>query len=262
MFWDFCTSIARLTKQPKLVLDISSKSVPFVPSRGDASKRDEKSFQSDLSIWKVFWHSPRLGTKGTDLLEMSGTRFGCLVGRAILKVPECMSEWTIHIGHMIFESVSKPSSKPPFTETMIWRSTALAHLQISSWRLPWTEPRYTCVSVCICLCWSSLGKAQSDWFVILQTRCTEAENKARQIQAKVAADLSVLSQELVEANSKIEVLQQVNISNWLYCIFQCVQCMHHVVHTFDLFNTYSHTHTQGPRKSRCGVSSSFDESAK
>jgi len=28
-----------LTKQPKLVLDIFSKSVPFVPSRGDASKR-------------------------------------------------------------------------------------------------------------------------------------------------------------------------------------------------------------------------------
>jgi len=28
--------------------------------------------------------SPRLGTKGTDLLEMSGTSFGCLVNRAIL----------------------------------------------------------------------------------------------------------------------------------------------------------------------------------
>jgi len=49
---------------------------------------DEKSFQFDLSIWKVFWHrllaSPRLGTKGTDLLEMYGTSFGCLVNRAIL----------------------------------------------------------------------------------------------------------------------------------------------------------------------------------
>ena len=28
--------------------------------------------------------SPRLCTKGTDLLEMSGTSFGCLVNRAVL----------------------------------------------------------------------------------------------------------------------------------------------------------------------------------
>jgi len=46
MFWDICTSIARLTKQPKLVPDISSKSAPFVPSRGDASKR-----RKIFSIW-------------------------------------------------------------------------------------------------------------------------------------------------------------------------------------------------------------------
>jgi len=49
MLWDICTSIARLTKQPKLVPVISSKSVPFVTSRGDASN-EEKSFQFDLSI--------------------------------------------------------------------------------------------------------------------------------------------------------------------------------------------------------------------
>jgi len=49
---------------------------------------DEKKIQSDLSIWKVIWQcllaSPRLGTKGTGLLEMSGTSFGCLVNRAFL----------------------------------------------------------------------------------------------------------------------------------------------------------------------------------
>ena len=54
MIWDICTSIARLTKQPKLVSDISSKSVPFVPSRGDASKRCQNTFQIERSIWKVF----------------------------------------------------------------------------------------------------------------------------------------------------------------------------------------------------------------
>jgi len=46
-----------------------------------------------------------------------------------------------------------------------------------------------------------------------------------QIQAKMAADLSVLSQELVEANSKIEAQQQVSTSRFLCCIFQCVQCI-------------------------------------
>jgi len=38
MFGDICMIMARLTKQQKLVQDISSKSVPLVPSRGDASK--------------------------------------------------------------------------------------------------------------------------------------------------------------------------------------------------------------------------------
>ena len=42
-------SIAGLTKQPKLVPDVFSKSVPFVPSRGDASKL-QIFFQFDLSI--------------------------------------------------------------------------------------------------------------------------------------------------------------------------------------------------------------------
>jgi len=52
MFWDICTSIAWLTKQPKLVPEISSKSVPFVPSRGDASKR-KQTLPKYLSNWKV-----------------------------------------------------------------------------------------------------------------------------------------------------------------------------------------------------------------
>jgi len=42
-------SIARLTKEPKLVLDITSRSVPFVPSRGDASKRCQNIFQIEGS---------------------------------------------------------------------------------------------------------------------------------------------------------------------------------------------------------------------
>jgi len=49
---------------------------------------DEKSVQFHLSIWKIFWQrllaSPRLGTKGAILLEMSGTSFGCLVNRPVL----------------------------------------------------------------------------------------------------------------------------------------------------------------------------------
>jgi len=46
VFWDVCTSIARLTKQPKLVPDIFSKSVPLYQAVGT----HEKSFQFDLSI--------------------------------------------------------------------------------------------------------------------------------------------------------------------------------------------------------------------
>jgi len=87
MFWDICTSIAWLTKQAKLVPDISSKSVPLVPSRGDASKRCQIPFILKGQIEKIFRRllaSPRLGTKGTDLLKISGTSFGCLVNRAIL----------------------------------------------------------------------------------------------------------------------------------------------------------------------------------
>jgi len=41
MFWDFCKSIAWFTKQPKLVPDISSKSVPFVLSPGDARTKNQ-----------------------------------------------------------------------------------------------------------------------------------------------------------------------------------------------------------------------------
>jgi len=79
MFWDIGKNIAGLTKQPKFVADISSKSVPFVPSRGDASKRCQNTFQIEGRIEKIFrclLASPRLGTKGTDLLKMSGTSFG------------------------------------------------------------------------------------------------------------------------------------------------------------------------------------------
>jgi len=54
MFWDICTRIARLTKQPKLVPDISSKSVPLVLSCGDASKRCQNTFQSERSNWTDF----------------------------------------------------------------------------------------------------------------------------------------------------------------------------------------------------------------
>jgi len=84
---DICKSIARLTKQPKLVPDIFSKSVPLVPSRGDANKRCQNTFQIERSNWKdlsSFAWSPQLGTKGTDLLKMSGTSFGCLVNRSDL----------------------------------------------------------------------------------------------------------------------------------------------------------------------------------
>ena len=76
MFWAICISIS----QPKLVLDISSKSVHFVPSRGDAGKRCQ-TFQIEMSNLKTF--ARRLSTKGTYLLEMSGTNFGGLVNRAI-----------------------------------------------------------------------------------------------------------------------------------------------------------------------------------
>jgi len=79
MFWDICTSITRLTKQPKLVPEISSKSVSFVPSRGDASKRCQNTFQIERSNWKGFSSFacvPTAGTKGTDLLEISGTTLG------------------------------------------------------------------------------------------------------------------------------------------------------------------------------------------
>jgi len=48
MFWDICTRIARLTKQLKLVPGLFSKSVPFVPCRGDASKR-----RKIFSIWPI-----------------------------------------------------------------------------------------------------------------------------------------------------------------------------------------------------------------
>jgi len=51
---EVCCGIARLTKQPKLVPDISSKSIPFVPSRGDASKRCQNTFQIETSNWKDF----------------------------------------------------------------------------------------------------------------------------------------------------------------------------------------------------------------
>jgi len=54
MFWDICTRRARLTKRPKLVPDIFSKSVPFVPSHGDASKRYQNTFQIERSYWKDF----------------------------------------------------------------------------------------------------------------------------------------------------------------------------------------------------------------
>jgi len=88
MFRDISTSIAWLTKyNPSLY-----KTFPVNPSLLNQAvgtqANDEKSFQFDLSIWKVFWQrllaSPRLGTKRTDLLEMSGTSLGCLINRAIL----------------------------------------------------------------------------------------------------------------------------------------------------------------------------------
>jgi len=41
--------IVRLTKEPKLVSDIFSKSVPFVPSRGDASKSCQNTSQIERS---------------------------------------------------------------------------------------------------------------------------------------------------------------------------------------------------------------------
>ena len=50
MFWVICTSIARLTKQPNLVPDISSKSVPFVPSRGEC----QNTFQIERTNLKDF----------------------------------------------------------------------------------------------------------------------------------------------------------------------------------------------------------------
>ena len=87
MFWDICTSIARLTKQPKLVPDIFSESVPLVPCRGTQANVAKIPFKLKGQIEKIFRRllvSPRLGTKGTDLLELSCTSFGCLVNRAIL----------------------------------------------------------------------------------------------------------------------------------------------------------------------------------
>jgi len=49
MFLDLCTSAARLIEQPKIVPDILSKSDPFVPSRGDAIKSFQKTFQIEMS---------------------------------------------------------------------------------------------------------------------------------------------------------------------------------------------------------------------
>jgi len=49
---DIWKIIARLTKQPKLGPDIFSKSVPFVPSCGDASKRCQNTLQIESSNWK------------------------------------------------------------------------------------------------------------------------------------------------------------------------------------------------------------------
>jgi len=60
MFWDICTSIVHLTKQP-------AAKIPF-KLKGQIEH-----------IFRRLLDSPRLGTKGTDLLEMSGTSFGCLV---------------------------------------------------------------------------------------------------------------------------------------------------------------------------------------
>ena len=54
IFLDICTSTARSTKQPKLVSDISSKCVLFVPSRGDASKRCQNTFQIERLIDVAF----------------------------------------------------------------------------------------------------------------------------------------------------------------------------------------------------------------
>jgi len=41
-------------------------------------------FKLKGQIEKIFRASPRLGTKGTDLLKISGTTFGHLINRAIL----------------------------------------------------------------------------------------------------------------------------------------------------------------------------------
>jgi len=58
-----------------------------VGTHANASKCCQNTFQIERSNWKKnrrLLASPRLGTKGTDLLEMSCTSFGCLVNRAIL----------------------------------------------------------------------------------------------------------------------------------------------------------------------------------
>jgi len=52
--FNFCTSSAPLTKQPKLVLTFSANPSLLYQAVGTQAN-NEKSFHFDLSIWKVFW---------------------------------------------------------------------------------------------------------------------------------------------------------------------------------------------------------------
>jgi len=64
-------SIARLTKQQKLVPDISSKSVPFVPSHEDG-KRNENLFNVTFQFEKYFGNVCWLPHAGTAWYKRDG----------------------------------------------------------------------------------------------------------------------------------------------------------------------------------------------
>ena len=87
MFWDIGTSIAWLTEQLKLVLDLPIDPSLLYQAVGTQANVAKISFKLKSQIEKIFRRlvaSPQLCTKETDLLEISGTSFSCLVNQAIL----------------------------------------------------------------------------------------------------------------------------------------------------------------------------------
>jgi len=83
IFLDICTSTARWTKQPKLVLDLFSKSIPFVPSRGDASQRRPNTFQIKRSDWKALSSFVVVGLRPHGLVQKEWIYWTCLVQASV-----------------------------------------------------------------------------------------------------------------------------------------------------------------------------------